>query len=96
MNIMNNCKNNFKHPKLVTCRCLKLRCVCTKTKAYTITGTCYIDNLRKKNIKAATCIPNVLGIKIGDNSIDEVITHDDGTNRFPVACILSKQQANGF
>lgn len=44
----------------------------------------------------ATCIPNIFSIEIVNNSIDEVVPHDDGTYRFPVTCIFSEQQANGF
>lgn len=40
------------------------------------------------------CLRNVLGTEIRDNSIDKIVPHDDCADRFPVAGVFAKQQAD--
>lgn len=39
-------------------------------------------------------LPNVLSIEIVDYSVDEIVSHDYGTDRFPIAGVFSEQQTN--
>lgn len=40
------------------------------------------------------CLRNILGTEIRDDSIDKIVPHDDRADRFPVASIFTKQQAD--
>lgn len=51
----------------------------------------------KKNEREQTtnaCLRNVLSTEIRDNGIDKIVSHDDRADRFPVAGIFAKQQAD--
>lgn len=42
------------------------------------------------------CSRYVLGGEIGDDAVDEILSHDDGADRLPVRGVLAEQQADGF
>lgn len=47
-------------------------------------------------MKQARCSRYVLGREVGHDAVDEVLSHDDGSNRFPVGRVLAEKQANRF
>ena len=42
------------------------------------------------------CSRDVLGGKVGDDAVDEVLAHDDGADGLPVGGVLAEQQADGL
>lgn len=42
------------------------------------------------------CSRYVLGGEIGDDAVDEILSHDDSADRLPVGGILPKQKADGL
>lgn len=47
-------------------------------------------HVKKSKTLIAACIPNVFGVKIVDDSIDEIVTHYNGSYRLPIAGILAQ------
>lgn len=47
-------------------------------------------------VKKLRCSRYVLSGEIGDDAVDEVLPHDDRTDRLPVRRVLAQQKADGF
>jgi len=46
--------------------------------------------------KKAACLRDILSIEVGNNGIDKVIPHNNGSDGLPVTGIFAQKQANGL